>query len=92
MSKSNKKRKVTKKDLKNMVSEKPLERVMKDMEIVNGLMDKINDFRFGDELNEEEADKIKKDLKEVEVYLKGQYGDYLDLDLDNIDDIDDIIK
>ena len=92
MSKSNKKRKATKKDLKNMVSVKPLERVMKDMEIVNGLMDKINDFRFGDELNEEEADKIKKDLKEVEVYLKGQYGDYLDLDLDNIDDIDDIIK
>ena len=92
MSKSNKKRKATKKDLKNMVSGKPLERVMKDMENVNGLMDKINDFRFGDELNEEEADKIKKDLKEVEVYLKGQYGDYLDLDLDNIDDIDDIIK
>ena len=92
MSKSNKKRKATKKDLKNMVRGKPLERVMKDMEIVNGLMDKINDFRFGDELNEEEADKIKKDLKEVEVYLKGQYGDYLDLDLDNIDDIDDIIK
>ena len=57
MSKSNKKRKATKKDLKNMVSGKPLERVMKDMEIVNGLMDKINDFRFGDELNEEEADK-----------------------------------
>ena len=87
MSKYNKKR-LTKKDLKDM----PLERVMKDMEIVNNLVDKISNYKIDESLEEESAENFKNELKEVEKYLKGQYGKYIDdsFDLDNIDDIDDI--
>ena len=89
MSKYNKKR-LTKKDLKDM----PLDRVMKDMEIVNNLVDKISNYKIDESLEEESAENFKNELKEVEKYLKGQYGKYIDdsFDLDNIDDIDDIIK
>ena len=87
MSKYNKKR-LTKKDLKDM----PLDRVMKDMEIVNNLVDKISNYKIDESLEEESAENFKNELKEVEKYLKGQYGKYMDdsFDLDNIDDIDDI--
>ena len=87
MSKYNKKR-LTKKDLKDM----PLDRVMKDMEIVNNLVDKISNYKIDESLEEESAENFKNELKEVEKYLKGQYGKYIDdsFDLDNIDDIDDI--
>jgi|TARA_B100001778_G_C18201317_1_gene455837 ABC-type uncharacterized transport system ATPase subunit len=80
---NNKKKKFTKKDLKNI----SLERIMKDMDVVNNLVDKINTFEFGEDLEENKAEEIKKDLKEVETYLKGQYGKYLDSDLD-FDDLD----
>ena len=85
MKKFNKKnKKITKKDLKNI----PLDRVMKDMEIVNNLVDKISNYKIDENLEENDAEKFKNELKEVETYLKGQYGHYLneDLDLDNIDD------
>ena len=87
MSKYNKKR-LIKKDLKDM----PLDRVMKDMEIVNNLVDKISNYKIDESLEEESAENFKNELKEVEKYLKGQYGKYIDdsFDLDNIDDIDDI--
>ena len=87
MSKYNKKR-LTKKDLKDM----PLDRVMKDMEIVNNLVDKISNYKIDESLEEESAENFKNELKEVEKYLKGQYGKYIDdsFDLDNIDDIVDI--
>ena len=81
-------KKMTKKDLKDI----SLDRVIKDMGIVNGLVDKISTFKFGEDMEESEAEKVKTELKEVELYLKGQYGQYLDsdMDLDNINDIDDI--
>ena len=83
---NNKKKKFTKKDLENI----SLDRIMKDMNVVNNLVDKISNYKIDENLEENDAEKFKDELKEVETYLKGQYGHYLneDLDLDNIDDID----
>ena len=79
-------KKITKKDIQKI----PLDRVMKDMEIVSDLVDKISSFKIDEKLEENAAEKLKKELKEVEGYLKGQYGHYMDdnLDLDNIDNLD----
>jgi hypothetical protein len=79
-------KKITKEDLQKI----PLDRVMKDMEIVGDLVNKISNFKIDEKLEESDAEKLKTELKEVETYLKGQYGHYMDenLDLDNIDNLD----
>tara|TARA_R110000796_G_scaffold236875_1_gene356538 strand:- start:402 stop:707 length:306 start_codon:yes stop_codon:yes gene_type:complete len=72
---------ITKEELKNI----PPEAVLKDLNIVNDVLNKLD--KISEDIDEPEADIIKKELEAVENYLKNQYKDYINVDIE-----DDILK
>ena len=77
MKKSNKK--ITKKDLEAFTPE----RVINDLNIVNDIVSKMGNL--DESLKEDEAEKLKGELEQIESYLLNQYKDYVDLDEKDID-------
>ena len=73
------KRKLNKEDLKHFTPE----RIVKDLNMVEQLVSKMSNF--DENIKEDEADKLKKELEEIESYLLNQYKDYVDLDEKDID-------
>ena len=72
------KRKLTKEDLKHFTPDK----IVKDLNKIEQLVSKMSSF--DENIKEDEAEKLKGELEQIESYLLGQYKDYVDLD----DDID----
>ena len=73
------KRKLTKEDLKQFTPE----RIVKDLNMVEQLVSKMSNF--DENIKEDEAEKLKGELEEIESYLLNQYQDYVDLDEKDID-------
>jgi hypothetical protein len=73
------KRKLTKKDLKQFTPD----RIVKDLNMVEQLVSKMSNF--DENIKEDEAEKLKGELEEIESYLLNQYKDYVDLDEKDID-------
>ena len=73
------KRKLTKEDLKQFTPD----RIVKDLNMVEQLVSKMNNF--DENIKEDEADKLKEELEQIESYLLNQYKDYVDLDEKDID-------
>ena len=72
MKKSNKK--ITKKDLEAFTPE----RVINDLNIVNDIVSKMGNS--DESLSEDDAEKLKDELTQIESYLVNQYKDYMDVD------------
>ena len=72
------KRKLTKEDLKQFTPQ----RIVKDLNMVEQLVNKMNSF--DENIREDEAKKLESELKQIESYLLNQYKDYVDLD-ENMD-------
>tara|TARA_Y100000361_G_C10975620_1_gene246307 strand:- start:37 stop:327 length:291 start_codon:yes stop_codon:yes gene_type:complete len=72
MKKSNKK--ITKKDLEAFTPE----RVINDLNIVNDIVSKMGNL--DESLSEDDAEKLKDELTQIESYLVNQYKDYMDVD------------
>ena len=72
MKKSNKK--ITKKDLEAFTPE----RVINDLNIVNDIVSKMGNL--DESLSEDDAEKLKNELTQIESYLVNQYKDYMDVD------------
>jgi hypothetical protein len=73
------KRKLTKEDLKQFTPD----RIVNDLNMVEQLVSKMSNF--DENIKEDEAEKLKGELKEIESYLLNQYQDYVDLDEKDID-------
>ena len=73
------KRKLTKEDLKQFTPE----RIVKDLDMVEQIVSKMNNF--DENIREDEAEKLKGELEQIESYLLSQYKDYVDLDEKDID-------
>ena len=73
------KRKLTKEDLKQFTPQ----RIAKDLEMVDQLVSKMSNF--DENIKEDEAEKLKGELEQIESYLLSQYKDYVDLDEKDID-------
>ena len=73
------KRKLTKEDLKQFTPE----RIVKDLDMVEQIVSKMNNF--DENIREDEAEKLKGELEQIESYLLNQYKDYVDLDEKDID-------
>ena len=73
------KRKLNKEDLKHFTPE----RIVKDLNMVEQLVDKMSNF--DENIKENEAEKLKKELEQIESYLLNQYKDYADIDEKDID-------
>ena len=72
MKKSNKK--ITKKDLEAFTPE----RVINDLNIVNDIVSKMGNL--DESLSEDDAEKLKDELTQIESYLVNQCKDYMDVD------------
>ena len=73
------KRKLTKEDLKQFTPD----RIVKDLDMVEQIVSKMN--KFDENIREDEAEKLKGELEQIESYLLNQYKDYVDLDEKDID-------
>ena len=73
------KRKLTKEDLKQFTPD----RIEKDLNMVEQLVSKMS--KFDENIKEDEAEKLKGELEQIESYLLNQYKDYVDLDEKDID-------
>ena len=73
------KRKITKEDLKQFTPD----RIVNDLNMVEQLVSKMRGF--DENIKEDEAEKLKGELEEIESYLLNQYKDYVDLDEKDID-------
>jgi Asp-tRNA(Asn)/Glu-tRNA(Gln) amidotransferase C subunit len=73
------KRKLNKEDLKHFTPE----RIVKDLNMVEQLVSKMSNF--DENIKEDEAEKLKGELEEIESYLLSQYKDYIDIDEKDID-------
>tara|TARA_R110001599_G_C11803538_1_gene615170 strand:- start:43 stop:345 length:303 start_codon:yes stop_codon:yes gene_type:complete len=73
------KRKLTKEDLKQFTPD----RIVNDLNMVEQLVSKMSNF--DENIKEDEAEKLKGELEEIESYLLNQYQDYVDLDEKDID-------
>tara|TARA_R110002074_G_scaffold392074_1_gene577307 strand:+ start:364 stop:666 length:303 start_codon:yes stop_codon:yes gene_type:complete len=73
------KRKITKEDLKQFTPD----RIVNDLNMVEQLVSKMSGF--DENIKEDEAEKLKGELEEIESYLLNQYKDYVDLDEKDID-------
>ena len=73
------KRKITKEDLKQFTPD----RIVNDLNKVEQLVSKMSNF--DENIKEDEAEKLKGELEEIESYLLNQYKDYVDLDEKDID-------
>ena len=73
------KRKLTKEDLKQFTPD----RIVNDLNMVEQLVSKMSNF--DENIKEDEAEKLKGELDEIESYLLNQYKDYVDLDEKDID-------
>ena len=73
------KRKITKEDLKQFTPD----RIVNDLNMVEQLVRKMSSF--DENIKEDEAEKLKWELEEIESYLLNQYKDYVDLDEKDID-------
>ena len=73
------KRKLNKEDLKHFTPE----RIVKDLNMVEQLVSKMSNF--DENIKEDEAEKLKGELEEIESYLLSQYKDYVDIDEKDID-------
>ena len=73
------KRKLNKEDLKHFTPE----RIVKDLNMVEQLVNKMSNF--DENIKENEAEKLKGELEEIESYLLSQYKDYVDIDEKDID-------
>ena len=73
------KRKLTKEDLKQFTPD----RIVNDLNMVEQLVSKMSNF--DENIKEDEAEKLKGELEEIESYLLNQYKDYVDLDEKDID-------
>ena len=73
------KRKLTKEDLKQFTPD----RIVNDLNKVEQLVSKMSNF--DENIKEDEAEKLKGELEEIESYLLNQYKDYVDLDEKDID-------
>jgi flavin-dependent dehydrogenase len=73
------KRKITKEDLKQFTPD----RIVNDLNMVEQLVSKMSSF--DENIKEDEAEKLKGELEEIESYLLNQYKDYVDLDEKDID-------
>ena len=73
------KRKLTKEDLKQFTPD----RIVKDLNMVEQLVSKMS--KFDENIKEDEAEKLKGELEQIESYLLNQYKDYVDLDEKDID-------
>ena len=84
MKKSNKKIKINKKDLDKFSPE----RILEDFDSVNSVINQINNL--DENLTEDDALHIQTELQQIENYLKGQYKDYIDSNIKdvNLNDID----
>ena len=84
MKKSNKKIKINKKDLEKFSPE----RILEDFDSVNSVINQINNL--DENLTEDDALHIQTELQQIENYLKGQYKDYIDSNIKdvNLNDID----
>ena len=78
------KRKLTKEDLKHFTPDK----IVKDLNKIEQLVSKMSSF--DENIKEDEAEKLKGELEQIESYLLGQYKDYVNLDEDiDIDSLKD---
>ena len=77
MKKSNKK-KITKKDLNAFTPE----RVINDLNLVNSIVGKMGDL--DESLSEDDAQKLKNELEQIESYLVNQYKDYIEINKKDI--------
>jgi len=84
MKKSNKKIKINRKDLDKFSPE----RILKDFDSVNSVINQINNF--DENLSEDDALNLQTELQQIESYLKGQYKDYINSNIKNVNlnDID----
>ena len=84
MKKSNKKKKIKKKDLDKFSPD----RIMSDFDSVNSVLSKI-DF-LDENLTEEDALTLQTELQQIESYLNNQYKEYIDSNIKdvNLSDID----
>ena len=84
MKKSNKKVKINKKDLENFSPEK----VISDFDSINSVLSKID--YLDENLTEDDALKLQTELQQIESYLKGQYKEYIDSNISevNLNDIE----
>tara|TARA_B100000767_G_C19593277_1_gene462355 strand:- start:207 stop:509 length:303 start_codon:yes stop_codon:yes gene_type:complete len=73
------KRKLTKEDLKQFTPD----RIVNDLNMVEQLVSKMSNF--DENIKEDEAEKLKGELEEIESYLLSQYKDYVDIDEKDID-------
>ena len=84
MKKSNKKIKINKKDLDKFSPDK----IVSDFDSVNAVISKID--YLDENLTEDDALKLQTELQQIESYLKGQYKDYIDSNISdvNLNDIE----
>tara|TARA_R100000541_G_C1857408_1_gene78634 strand:+ start:354 stop:656 length:303 start_codon:yes stop_codon:yes gene_type:complete len=73
------KRNLTKEDLKQFTPD----RIVNDLNMVEQLVSKMSNF--DENIKEDEAEKLKGELEEIESYLLSQYKDYVDIDEKDID-------
>ena len=73
------KRKLTKKDLEHFTPQ----RIADDLHMIDQLVSKMSSF--DENIKEDEAEKLKGELEQIESYLLNQYKDYVDLDEKDID-------
>jgi conjugal transfer/entry exclusion protein len=74
--KNYKKNKISQEDLKKI----PPEKILKDLNIVNNVLNKIE--KINEDINEPEAEQIKAEVEQIENYLKYQYKDYINADIE----------
>ena len=84
MKKSDKKIKINKKDLDKFSPDK----IINDFDSVNSVISKID--YLDENLTEDDALKLQSELQQIESYLKGQYKDYIDSNISdvNLNDIE----
>ena len=68
------KKKLTKKDLEHFTPQ----RIADDLHMIDQLVSKMSSF--DENIKEDEAEKLKGELEQIESYLLNQYKDYVDLD------------
>ena len=66
-------KKITKKDLEAFTPD----RVINDLNLVNSIVSKMSNL--DESLTENDAEKLKSELVQIESYLKDQYKDYMDI-------------
>ena len=70
---------LTKKDLEHFTPQ----RIADDLHMIDQLVSKMSSF--DENIKEDEAEKLKGELEQIESYLLNQYKDYVDLDEKDID-------